>query len=106
MNTGHIDAALAKIRTIFEAASDRIEALKPGEKITATGLAKDLAESYGMTGPQLYPTLCFLYKNYPGRTITRGAHGGICNPTVVTPVTPAVTSPDNTATDSVSDTSK
>jgi len=77
MNNSHIDSAVAKVRSIFEKASTRIEALKPGEKVTATGLAKDLALEIGMTGPQLYPTLKFLFDGYPGVKITRGAHGGI-----------------------------
>jgi hypothetical protein len=77
MNNSHIDVSLSKIRTIFEKASARIDALKVGEKITATGLAKDLAEEIGMTGPQLYPTLKFLFDRYPGVKVSRGAHGGI-----------------------------
>jgi|GEM_PF-6562988 len=77
MNNNHIDSSLSKIRSIFEKASTRIEALKPGEKVTATGLAKDLAEEVGMTGPQLYPTLKFLIDGYPGVKVSRGAHGGI-----------------------------
>jgi len=77
MNNSHIDASLNKIRNIFEKASTRIEALKVGEKVTATGLAKDLAEEIGMTGPALYPTIKFLLEGYPGVSVTRGAHGGI-----------------------------
>lgn len=77
MNTKHIDDSLAKIRTVFEKASQRIEALKTGEKIPATKLADDLAKEIGMTGPSLYPTLLFLIKDYPGVDIKKGAHGGI-----------------------------
>jgi len=76
-NTQHIDDSLTKIRAIFEKASDRIEALQPGEKIPATKLAEDLASEIGMTGASLYPTLRFLFESYPGVTVTRGAHGGI-----------------------------
>lgn len=76
----HIDASLTKIRTIFERASQRIEALQPGEKIPATELAKELAKEVGMTGPSLYPTLCFLFRGYPGVEVKRGAHGGIRRP--------------------------
>lgn len=76
-NQNHIDESLAKIRVIFEQAAERIDALKTGEKIPATKLAADLAESQNMTGAQLYPTLLFLLKGYPGVEIKRGAHGGI-----------------------------
>ena len=77
MNVDHVENSLAKIRTIFEKASERIEALKVGEKIPATVLADDLAKEHGMTGPQLYPTLKFLFDGYPGVDIRKGAHGGI-----------------------------
>ena len=77
MNTSHIDSALVTVRSIFEKASAKIEALKVGEKVTATGLAKELAEEIGMTGPALYSTLKFLFEGYPGVSVTKGAHGGI-----------------------------
>jgi hypothetical protein len=74
----HIDASLAEIRAIFEKAANKIEAIKPGEKIPATELATQIAEEYKMTCPQLYPTLKFLLNSkYPGVDIRRGAHGGI-----------------------------
>lgn len=77
----HIDEVLNnKIRPLLEEAADVIEALKPGEKIPATELAKQVAERHGMTGPQLYPTLKFMFDGYPNRRIKRGAHGGIENP--------------------------
>lgn len=77
MNSKHIEDSLSKIRTIFEKASQRIEDLKTGEKVPATTLAADLAKEIGMTGPQLYPTLKFLFDGYPGVDIKKGAHGGI-----------------------------
>lgn len=73
----HVDDSLAKIRAIFVKACNRIEALKPGEKIPATKLAEELASEIGMTGPALYPTLRFLFESYPGVSVTRGAHGGL-----------------------------
>lgn len=76
-NQSHVDVSLEKIRVIFEAAASRIDALKSGEKIPATKLAEELAASYDMSGPQLYPTLLFLLKGYPGVDVKRGAHGGI-----------------------------
>ncbi len=85
--TDHIEGSLEKVRTIFLKASNRIESLKPGEKVPATELAKELAEEVGMTGPQLYPTLKFLFDNYPGVAVKKGAHGGI----VRLPVTPPST---------------
>jgi hypothetical protein len=77
VNTSHIESALSNIRSIFEKASERIEALKPGEKVAATELAKELGKEIGMTGPQLYPTLKFLFDGYPGVDVKRGACGGI-----------------------------
>jgi len=76
-NQTHVDECLANVRVIFEKASERIESLQSGQKVPATVLAAELAESIGMTGPQLYPTLLFLIKNYPGVDVKRGAHGGI-----------------------------
>jgi len=76
-NQTHVDESLAKVRIIFEKASERIEALQSGEKIPATKLAEELAQDIGMTGPQLYPTLLFVIKDYPGVAVKRGAHGGI-----------------------------
>lgn len=80
----HIEKALNEIRAvIFDKAAARIEALKEGEKVPATTLADELAreivqpDGKRMTGPQLYPTLKFLLKGYPGVEISRGAHGGI-----------------------------
>lgn len=88
VNIQHLENALAKIRPIFEKAVERIDALKPGEKIPATKLADDLAKEHGMTGPQLYPTLKFLFDGYPGVDVRKGAHGGIIKlplPTVSNP---------------------
>lgn len=83
MNAQHVEDSLAKIRTIFEKASVRIESLKPGEKVPATELAAELAQDViqpngkPMTGPQLYSTLKFLFDGYPGVAVRKGAHGGI-----------------------------
>lgn len=88
----HIENTLAKIRTIFEKAVERIDALKPGEKIPATALAADIAKAHGMSGPQLYPTLKFLFDDYPGVDIRKGAHGGIIKTPVAVPtVAPVAT---------------
>jgi len=87
MSDKHVEESLEKIRNIFKEAQSRIEALKPGEKIPATALAQELADKIGMTGPQLYPTLKFLFDGYPGVDIRRGAHGGIFKLDV--PATPA-----------------
>jgi hypothetical protein len=97
MNQKHIEDSLAKIRTIFEQASATIEALKPGEKIAATTLADNIAKTYGMTGPQLYPTLKFLFDKYPGVDIKKGAHGGIIKHAapVAVPVVTVVPSGDS-----------
>ena len=91
MNNAHIDLSLAKIRAIYEKASTRIEALKPGEKYPATTLAADIAKEHGMTGPQLYPTLKFLFDGYPGVVIRKGAHGGIEKLPLPVTIAPEVT---------------
>ena len=73
----HVEEALEKIRTIFKKASNRIEALKPGEKVPATKLAEELAVEFGTTGPALYPVLKYLFDGYPDIEVRRGAHGGL-----------------------------
>lgn len=75
----HLEEAIGQVRALFLKAVDRIEAIKPGEKIPATKLAEELAkeQSPDMTGPQLYTTLKILFDGYPGVDIRRGAHGGI-----------------------------
>lgn len=74
----HIDNVLAnKIRPLMEEAADILEALKPGEKIPATELARQVAERHGSTGPSLYPTLKFLFEGYPNIDVKRGAKGGL-----------------------------
>jgi hypothetical protein len=77
MQTVHIDNSLARIKTIFEKASERIDGLKSGEKIPATQLAKDIGKEINISGPALYPTLLFLLKDYPGVILKKGAKGGI-----------------------------
>jgi hypothetical protein len=98
----HLEEALNEVRAIYVKAATRIEALKPGEKIPATTLAEELArdiklpDGKPMTGPQLYPTLKFLFKGYPGVEIARGAHGGIKRPAVVAaPVASPVVNDDD-----------
>lgn len=83
----HVEQALEKIRVIFKKAELRIEAIPSGSKIPATQLAEEIAKEHGMTGPQLYPCLKFLFDNYPGVEVKRGAHGGICKiaPVALTP---------------------
>lgn len=73
----HIDETLNKLRAIYVEAANRIDALKGDDKVPATKLAEEIAKPLNMSGPQLYPTLLFLFKGYPGVTITKGAHGGI-----------------------------
>jgi hypothetical protein len=74
----HLEDSLANIRSIFEKVAAQIAAIKPGEKVPATKLAEDIAKEYGMTGPQLYPTLKFILNDkYPGVEIRKGAHGGV-----------------------------
>ena len=84
MNNDHIETSLSKIRLIFQEASAIIDGISPGQKIPATTLAKTIAEKHGMTGSQIYPTLLFLIKDYPGVEIRRGAQGGIMRPVVTT----------------------
>lgn len=96
----HIDETVAELRALFVKAATRIEAIRPGEKIPATALAEELAKELGMTQPQLYPTLKFLFDKYPGVEIRRGAHGGIYRPLPNMPVTlvPGATADDSDTT--------
>lgn len=74
----HINMVLRnRIQGLMEEASDLIQDLKVGEKIPATKLSEIIAQRHGMTGPQLYPTIRFMFEGYPGVTISAGAHGGI-----------------------------
>ena len=73
----HIEDALNKIRVIFEAAEERIEAQQIGSTIAATILAKELGEPMGISGPEMYPTLRFLYRDYPNRWLRKGSSGGL-----------------------------
>lgn len=73
----HIEDTLDHVRKIYKDAADIIAKLNAGEKIPATKLAAQVAESYGMSGPQLYPTILFLLKDFPGTKQKRGVNGGI-----------------------------
>ena len=44
MNQAHVDSTLNKIRAIYERASQRIDDIKPGQKIPATVMAEELAK--------------------------------------------------------------
>jgi len=79
-NVDHVESSLNKIRDLFVKASEKIEALQPGEKIPATALAEELGAEFGLTGPQTYPVLKFLFNSYPGIIVRRGAHGGLIKP--------------------------
>src|ERR1700676_914408 len=77
----HIENSIDKVRVILTKAAERIEAIKPGDKIPATQLANDLAKDYDTTGPALYPLLkMMINKDYPGIEVRRGAHGGCYRP--------------------------
>lgn len=93
--TKHIEDSLANIRTMFERAAARIEALpEDGKtKIPATKLAEEIGQEFGLSGPTLYPTMLFLFKGYPGTELHRGARGGIVK----------VTAKDKPVTDKASD---
>ena len=98
----HIEKVMSeRILPIFEKAAARIDALKPGEKVPATELAKELAAEVGMTGPQLYPTLKLLFDNYPGVVVKKGAHGGIEKLAVNTPSVKDGTSTSDDVSDNV-----
>jgi hypothetical protein len=77
MNKEHIENKLAMVRAIFEETSSRIEALRPGERLIATALAKTLGNKYGISGPSLYPIINLLIKDYPNTKMHRGAKGGL-----------------------------
>jgi hypothetical protein len=77
-NQQHIDHQLFLLRTIFEEASAKIEALKPGERLPATQLAHTIAAKYEINGIELYTVLkLFLFKNYPNLKVNRGRTGGL-----------------------------
>jgi hypothetical protein len=92
MNSNHINSSLDKIRSIFEKASSRIDALQPGERLPATKMAEELGAEVGIDGPQLYTVIKFLLDGYPGVDVKRGAKGGIIKHQVPTPVTDVVPS--------------
>lgn len=74
----HITMVLRdRIQVLMEEASDVIQELKVGEKIPATKLSELIAQRHGMTGPSLYPILKKMFDDYPGVSISAGAHGGI-----------------------------
>jgi len=77
MITNHIDNTLGLVRTIFEKASFKIEAIPVGDKICATKLADQIGKEVGIPGPNLYPVIKLLFNNYPGVVVKRGKNGGI-----------------------------
>lgn len=73
----HIETRLNDIRTIYLKAVERLEALKPGERIPSTVLADEIAKEMGQKTTQLYPILLPMLNGYP-RFIRRvGAKGGM-----------------------------
>ncbi len=93
MSIQHVEDSLNKVRAMFDAASARIEALHPGEKVPATVLAEKIGTEHGMTGAQAYPILKILFTGYPGVEILRGAHGGIKKVVIATPTDLPVVDP-------------
>ena len=75
----HIEDSLAKIRVVFEKAAERIESIPADgkSKIPGTTLAAEVGKEFGVPGPTMYPTMLFLYKDYPDTICKKGAHGGI-----------------------------
>jgi hypothetical protein len=77
MNAQHIELKLTLVKTLFEEVSDRIDALKPGERLPLTNYSKSIASKYGLSGPQLYPIMLLLTKDYPGTKTRHGKNGGL-----------------------------
>lgn len=75
--TEHKEATLKKIKGIFESAIVRIDALKVGERLICTNLAKDLSVDANMSHTSFYHVLSLLIKNYPKTKIKPGAKGGL-----------------------------
>ena len=73
----HIESSLLEIRAIFIKTAEQIEALAPGEKIAATKLAEKIGQEYDIPAMTMYPTLKFLFDNYPGVDVKRGRFGGL-----------------------------
>jgi hypothetical protein len=77
MNKQYVEDALNKIRPFYDEVAAHIDTMKVGDKVPATKLAEQIAERHGLTGPQLYPTLKFLFDTCPELVVKRGAHGGL-----------------------------
>jgi len=73
----HIQNALRNVEKLFRHSCYCIEKIPLNSKRPATELARDVGSQHGYTGPEVYPTLLFLFKNYPNIEIKRGAHGGL-----------------------------
>ena len=65
----HIDFSLQKIESIFNSTSTILQGMSLGETTTRTSLSHRVAPSYALTGAFLYPTLMFLFRDYPGMEI-------------------------------------
>ena len=73
----HIETRINDIRTIYLKAVERLEALKPGERIPSTTLAKDIAKEMGQKDTQIYPILLPILVGYPRFVRRVGAKGGM-----------------------------
>lgn len=82
--SNHLDNSLNYVKRIYSKAIAHLEALAVGEKLAATKLAETVAnemnaedQNDNLDGPNLYPVLRFLYKDYPNFVCLRGKHGGL-----------------------------
>jgi hypothetical protein len=73
----HIETRINDIRSIYLKAVERLEMLKPGERIPSTTLAKDIAKEMGQKDTQIYPILLPMLVGYPRFVRRVGAKGGM-----------------------------
>ena len=75
----HIEESMNKVKAIFDAVSDRIEKMEPGQKILGTAWAEELAAQFGdgWNGPSMYQVMRVVLVGYPGISMKRGRNGGI-----------------------------
>ena len=76
----HLEDKLLEIRSIFEKAIMKVEAIKPGEKVPVTKLIGEVAQEIGANAPALYHVLRYLFKDYPIIIPKKGAKGGLFRP--------------------------
>lgn len=73
----HLEEIMADVRKAFDYAIVKMDALKPGDRLSNKDLAEECAKLIGKEKQQFYYTLRILLQDYPGVEIKRGRSGGI-----------------------------